>query len=414
MSTWQNLSGSSTATVKTQNLTAILFALLQNERPSRVQMAHLTGLSATTITNLVAGLIEQGVVVESGAVETESRHRVGRPPTALQLVPEARYAIGVHIGVGRIHAAVANLYAAPVHSISWNHPLDQPADAVLDEVAQLVERVIEQSGVARERIVGVGVGASGLVDPHTGVNVFAPNLGWHDVPIERLLRHSTHLPVTVDNNVRAMTLSEAFFGAGRDVRTMALVYARIGVGAGFVVDGQVYRGSGAGAGEIGHMTIIPEGGAACRCGNTGCLETLISEPVVVDIAHHLAEQEPNGTLAACMREAGGTPIECIFAAARQGDATVQTLLESRARYLGIALANLVNVFNPELILLGGFLSQGLDLLLPAVESTMRQRTFANLGDLVQIKPASFGPQAGIIGAATLALNTFFYQQPELG
>jgi predicted NBD/HSP70 family sugar kinase len=242
----------------------------------------------------------------------------------------------------------------------------------------------------------------------------APNLGWRDVPIRDWLTERLGLPVCVDNNVRAMALGEAWFGTGQDVRALAFVYARIGVGAGFVVDGQLFRGSGAGAGEVGHTTIIPDGGDRCRCGNAGCLETLVSEPAVVSLAEELARQNPQGILARHLRSVEGTSsdIERIFAAARAGDEATRTMLNERARYMGIALANLVNTFNPELILLGGMLAQGQDLLLPVMEATMRQQAFANLGEQVQLQTTSFGRQAGVVGAATLALNAFFYQQPD--
>jgi glucokinase-like ROK family protein len=283
---------------------------------------------------------------------------------------------------------------------------------VLTETSALVKKAIIQSGVDPQQVVGVGVGASGLVNPYTGVNVVAPNLGWRDVPMRDWFAEWLGLPVCVDNNVRAMALGEAMFGMDQAVHTLAFVYARIGVGAGFVVDGQLYRGSGAGAGEIGHTTIIPDGGDLCRCGNTGCLETLVSEPAIVRLAEELARQDRQSILATHLQNGEGTAIERIFAAARAGDTATCAMLNERACYIGIALANLVNVLNPELIVLGGIFAQGQDLLLPLTESTLRQRAFANLGERVRLQTASFGRQAGVIGAAALALNAFFYQQPE--
>ncbi|MBZ0288163.1 MAG: ROK family protein, partial [Anaerolineae bacterium] len=164
----------------------------------------------------------------------------------------------------------------------------------------------------------------------------------------------------------------------------------------------------AGAGEIGHTTMIPDGGELCGCGNTGCLETLVSEPAIVRAAKRLAAAHPGGILADCFENGEGKPIERVFAAARAGDHATCKLLEERAHYMGIALANLVNVLNPELIVMGGIFAQGQDVLLPAVEATMKARAFAGLGDRVTLQTAR--PGAGIIGAASLALNTFFYQQ----
>ena len=179
----------------------------------------------------------------------------------------------------------------------------------------LAEEVIAGGCVRRESLVGVGVGASGLVDPETGVNVLAPNLGWRDMPLRDIFSRRLDMPVFVDNNVRAMALAEAMFGAGRGVNTLAFVYGRVGVGAGFVVGGEVYRGSKAGAGEIGHTTVIPAGGAPCRCGNTGCLETLISEPEIVRQAQLLAARagvDPGSPLERSRgrRRAARMPVGC--------------------------------------------------------------------------------------------------------
>jgi glucokinase-like ROK family protein len=412
MITQPTLVGSNVSTVKSHNLRAVLLMLLLHEHISRVRVAQLTGLSTTTITNLISELLDQGIVAEEGVEEPTRRRGAGRPRTALRLVPEARHAVGIHIGVGSVRVGVTDLRARLGSLLSLAHPLEKSSEEVLTETSALVKKAIIQSGVDPQQVVGVGVGASGLVNPYTGVNVVAPNLGWRDVPMRDWFAEWLGLPVCVDNNVRAMALGEAMFGTDQDVHTLAFVYARIGVGAGFVVDGQLYRGSGAGAGEIGHTTIIPDGGDPCRCGNTGCLETLVSEPAIVRLAEELARQDRQSILATHLQNGEGTTIERIFAAARAGDTATCAMLNERACYIGIALANLVNVLNPELIVLGGIFAQGQDLLLPLTESTLRQRAFANLGERVRLQTASFGRQAGVIGAAALALNAFFYQQPE--
>jgi predicted NBD/HSP70 family sugar kinase len=361
MSIHRSFLGSNSSTLKSHNMRAVLLTLLKNRDISRVRLAELTGLSATTISNLVADLLDRGIVTEEGTKQPESRRKVGRPRTALRLAPEARHAVGVHIGVSQVRVAVTDLYAHPLSFLSLDHLGGKSPPEALNETAALIQEGITQSGVDPDRVVGVCVGASGLVNPHSGVNVFAPNLDWHNVPIREQLAKRLQLPVCVENNVRAMVLGEALFGAGQGVSALAFVYARVGVGAGFVVDGQLYRGSAAGAGEIGHMTIIPDGGDACRCGNTGCLETLVAEPVIVRLAEELARQDRNGILATSLAQGEGTPIERVFEAARAGDIGTLDMLSRRARYMGIALANLVNVLNPELILLGGVFAQGQDI-----------------------------------------------------
>jgi predicted NBD/HSP70 family sugar kinase len=408
------LSGSNGSTIKSNNIRAILMTLLRYEAVSRVRLAQMTGVSPTTITNLTNELLEQGVIAEEDTGKRRMlglRRRAGRPQTGLRLVPNARFVVAVHIDVDAVYITVSDLFAQPVVRRSFPLMGDTLPENVLPQITAMAREAMAESGIPTRFFIGAGVGASGLVDPYTGVNVIAPNLGWHNVPLRDALSEYLGLPVSVDNNVRAMALGEMLFGAGRTPReghTLAFVYSRVGVGAGFVVGGQLYRGSGAGAGEIGHTTMIPDGGELCGCGNTGCLETLVSEPAIVRAAKKHAAENPGGVLAESLANDEGKLIERVFSAARAGDEMTRKLLDERAHYMGIALANLVNVLNPELIVMGGIFAQGQDVLLPAVEATMRARAFAGLGERVTLQTAR--PGAGITGAASLALNSFFYQQ----
>jgi glucokinase-like ROK family protein len=406
-------SGSNASLVKNHNLRAILLTFLHTGQVSRAHLAKSTALSSTTITNIVGELLDQGIVAEEGAESYKGRRSVGRPRTSLRLIPNARFAVGIHIGIGTLRAAVTNLNAEVIENAITAYDIQLPANGVLELIAGLVEDTVARSGVDRKRLIGLGVGASGLVNYQTGTNVLAPTLGWHNVPVRDWLEARLKMAVCVDNNVRAMALGEALFGAGRGVNSLAFVYGRVGVGAGFVVNGQLFRGSGAGAGEIGHTVMIPDGGELCHCGKHGCLETLVSEPVLVNEAERIAREHPDSIIAAKLAQTGeAKPIERVFDAARSGDTRTRTLIEERARYLGIALANLVNVLNPELILLGGMFAEGQELFAPVTEATMRQTAFAGLGERVRLQTTNFGWRAGVIGAAALALTTFFYEQSE--
>jgi glucokinase-like ROK family protein len=321
--------------------------------------------------------------------------------------------IGVHIGVGLFRVAITNLCAEILHSHIEPFDIHTPAIDVLENIIAIIQTLISEGQIDRKLLLGIGVGASGLVDYQTGVNILAPNLGWHDIPIQTILETSLNLPVTVDNNVRAMALGEAYFGQGRGIDSLAFVYGRTGVGAGFVVDGKVFRGAGAGAGELGHVIMVPEGGEACRCGQNGCLETLVSEQVILRRAETAALKRPEGQLAACLRNPGeGRPIEAVFRAARLGDPDAADIVEQVGCYLGIALANLINIFNPELILLGGMYAQAEDLIVPQAAKTMRNMAFAGMGEKVRLQTTGFGWRAGVIGAAALALMSFFYDRNQ--
>ncbi len=411
----QNFQGSNINLVKLHNLRVVLLSLLHESNFSRAQLAQKTNLSNTTITNLIAELINQGIVsdVEEADLEPGELRPVGRPRTGIHLEPNARFVVGVHIGVGLFRVGVSNIYNEMLLNQVVHFDIDQPSDQVMVQILETIEKVLAASGVERSKILGIGIGASGLVDFQTGINSLAPNLNWHDVPMRDYFQQKLNLPVVVDNNVRTMAIGETYFGAGRGVDSLAFVYGRTGVGAGLIFKGEVFRGSTKGAGEIGHTVMLLHGGELCRCGNRGCLETLISEESLLRQADQIARLYPQGILARTISaEDDISPIERVFRAARAGDETVRAMLEDRAFYLGVALAGVVNLFNPELILLGGIFARGQDFFLPPVIKTVSQMSFGGMGKRVRIEATSFGWKAGVLGASALALVYFFYQ-PEL-
>lgn len=406
-----SLYGNNIVSVKEHNLQVVLLSLLYGDQLSRAELAKKIHLSSTTITNLIAELLEAGLVTESDCrdQEIEGSRPVGRPRTAICLVPDARFVIGVHVGVGSFRVGLANLRDEILYSQREQFEIQADANEVLDQIVACVKKVIHESEIDPAKILGVGVGLSGLVDFESGVNVLAPNLNWRNVPVKSILASNLGLPVVVDNNVRCMALGETYFGVGRDLGSLVFVYGRIGVGAGFISKGEVFRGSSMGAGEIGHTTILLEGGEPCRCGKWGCLETLVSETVIISQAEQLIKNHPEGILSNWITaNPDETIINCVFEAARQGDESVRALLAQKAYYLGVALANMVNLYNPELILLGGMFAQEQEYFIDPVITTVRQLTFGDLGSQVRIEATSFGWKAGVIGAAALALTELFY------
>ncbi|MCI0711610.1 MAG: ROK family transcriptional regulator [Chloroflexi bacterium] len=403
----RSVSGSKGSQARARNLSITLLSLLDNDGISRVTIADRAGLSTAAISKITGELIDQGLVVEEGTVSTGS---VGRPQRALYLVPDARYALAIHINVDYVRVALTDLLAHTVTSHTLPYGDQPPVDDVLNDTVRAVHDMLAEQNVATGDIVGVGIAASGLVDPSTGVNVLAPNLGWQDVALRDYFEQKLNLPVCVDNNVRAMALGEAMFGIARDVYSLAFVYSHIGVGAGLVVDGELYRGGAGGAGEIGHTTIMLFNGEPCRCGNHGCLETLVSDRVIIKLAKQLAGQNriKSPILYEHMKRSEYSDMQNIFDAARSGDEPTGQLLRKRAEYMGIGLANLVNIVNPEMIVFGGTFAQGADILLPKVEAVIRERAFADLGGQVQVRATEFTDE-GITGAAALALDTFFYR-----
>lgn len=397
--------GINSSNIKLHNISAILLNLLHNTNVSRVSLAQLLGVSTATITNLVAELVNQGLIIEEGFIRNNGQANVGRPQKALSLVPDSRYAIGIHIDVGRVYITITNICGTVLEKQTFDHQLHTAWHQVMNQIVDVVEDVINRSGVDRNDIVGAGVAASGLIDPKSGVNVIAPNLNWHDVPIHDYLQSKLNLPIQVENNVRAMALGEALLGDQSNANVMAFIYARIGVGAGLVLNRQIYRGAGAGAGEIGHTIVSIQSDEGIQ---THSLESLFSEPAIMEAVDTLIKQHPDSTLAQHIEQYGKT-LKTVFQAGVDGDNHVLALLKERAHYFGIALANLINIFNPERIVLGGIFTYEQSLILPAIQQTVKQYAFANLSDHVQLQVTNFGQEAGMIGAAALALDSFFYR-----
>lgn len=406
------LLGGNVNRTKAHNIRAVLLRLLYAEPAFRVPIARQLALSTTTITNIVDELIQLGLVSEEGIEETSGPRRVGRPRAALRLVKDARYAIGVQMGVETYRIAITNLKAEIIVHHSYTFSRSTSPNDIFHNIAGQIEDIIAENNLDRSRIVGVGVGAAGLVNYRTGVNILSANLGWENIPVRDLLYERLNLPVMVDNNVKAMALGEGFFGSGRNANSLIFVYGRAGVGSGIMIGNHLLRGTDLGAGEIGHTIVQADGGKACRCGQRGCLETLVSEGALLNETEKLIQKNPDSLLAQTMRTGEGRTIDRLFKAAHEGDIQAKDLVENAARYLGIALANLVNLLNPEIILVGGLFAQGQDLILPVARETLEKTAFAGLGKKVRLQATCFGWQAGIVGAAALALITFFYSNPE--
>jgi len=198
--------GHNLTVVKAHNLSAILLRLLRNETVSRVELANELSLTSSTISNLAAELLDDGIITEVEVEETSTRRRVGRPRQMLKLIPSARYSIGVHIGVGIFRIAITNLRAKIIISQTTEFDLETSYDEVMVNIVEEINHLIEISGVDQNLIIGIGIGASGLVDRENGINVLSPRLGWENVPIRAILESHFDLPVCVDNNVRSMAL----------------------------------------------------------------------------------------------------------------------------------------------------------------------------------------------------------------
>lgn len=396
--------GANHQVLKQNNQAAVFRAVRALSPIARVDLARETGLNPGTVTNIVDELIASGLVSETG----EGTSRVGRKPIHLGVNPTARYAIGVDITRGSIAGAVVDL-AGRVHQ-----RVDEPSGpgatgaAVLGAVSGTVERLLEaMSAHERRLLIGIGVGAPGPLSFRSGRYAAAPAFGtWDDLSLRDEVERCFGLLTFVDNNGNTSALAEWWFGAGQGVDDFVLLTVGTGVGGGLMLGGDLYRGGHDLAGELGHLSINADG-PRCACGNHGCLELYVSVPrVLASVQAALATGEPSLLRSTNQSAGDALSLAALVQAARQDDAVASRVLHDFARSLAAGIVTLVNLFDPQLVLLGRELATADDALLDLVRGEVRRRLIPTLADQVRVERAAL-PDAPVVGAATLTLTEFF-------
>ncbi|OHV89353.1 ROK family protein [Mesorhizobium sp. ORS 3428] len=271
--------------------------------------------------------------------------------------------------------------------------------AVIRQIIALAERLLNEHPQAK--VIGLGACAPGPLDPKAGIVIAPPTLaGWHNVPLMDILSRQFGLPVRLENDGNAAALGEWRFGAGRRTDSLVFVTVSTGIGGGVVADGRLYHGRRGLAAEIGHMTITGEGDR-CFCGNIGCFEAVASGTALGRRATQLTAPG-DGSLLRCLSKGGDVSARHVVEAARAGDVTAHELVEAEARWLGIGFTNLLHLYSPDLIVMGGGLAKGFDLLAPGIRATVEERAMPAYRE-VPIVPAELGDRAGLVGAASLIL-----------
>ncbi len=307
--------------------------------------------------------------------------------------------VGVDLGGTNIRAAVFDEGLEVLGRSEVPTRAQEAADDVIGRIAACVREALDRSSVAPEEVGGVGVGAAGLTDWRTGVVVLASNLGWKNVPLkERLQQELDGLRVEVDKDTNAAALAEARLGAGREFGHFLYVTAGTGIGGGLILDGALYRGATGGAGDIGHVVVDPDG-PPCGCGGHGCVEVFSSGAGMVDRAREMLSGGAQADSSSMTIE--GLTTETIFRSADEGDAVAARVVETAGRALGLALADYVNLNNPEAIVLGGGVARAGRVYTDPVERELRRRALPALGEVVTVMPPALGDDVGVAGAALL-------------
>lgn len=382
------------ALLRRVNFAAVLSYLRLKAPLSRAALAELTGLNPATITRLVRELIDQGFVREIGAQTSTA----GRPSILLEMNPEAGYILGARVDVDSHSVILANFASEIIWRHDENHrPTDDKA-AVQENLLHMIHQAGSQASKNGRRILGLGLSLPGLVDANLGTLLFAPNLGWSNTPMKDWLKQSFDFPIYVDNEANLAALGEAYFGAARDCNFVLYINITAGVGAGIVLNQRILPGSSGLAGEVGHMTIDPNGGR-CNCGNYGCWETYVSAPVIFRrIREAIRGGLQSGLSMELLENFNRTSIPAVVEAAKQGDPAVRSAFEETAKYIGMGLANLINIFNPRRVVLGGYLSPIYPFILKTIHSVVQERALKWSSEATDIVVASCGSDASLMGA----------------
>jgi glucokinase len=313
-------------------------------------------------------------------------------------------ALGIDLGGSKILTAVVDAQGRMLSRDYRLTPAAQGPDPVVEAILQSSGQALDQAGLSRDGVAVFGIGAPGISNPETGVVFTSPNLpGWHNVPLGKTIERRSGKPTFLVNDANAAAIGELHFGAGKDARNFIYVTVSTGIGGGIIIDGQLYSGSTGTAGEIGHMAIV-SGGPRCNCGNTGCWETLASGSALArEALRRIGEGTPTSILGYVDGDVRKVTAKVIHAAAERNDRLARELIGQTAYYLGVGLANLINIFNPELVVIGGGLSNMGDILLKPAFQVASKRAFSQACKTARFARATLGGNSGVLGAAAFAL-----------
>ena len=380
----------------------LILNLIQSAGPlSRTDIARQSGLGNATVSEITGELVASGLIEEVGEGESTG----GRRPQFLRLNPEAGYVVGVKVMEQSLTCAVtdlnANVIAHHITPFGNDHRLAVIQKLLIDAI----QAVLQNAQIGRERVIGIGIGLAGLIDPQQGLICYSPYFDWRNVEFAEPLEAHFNLPVYLENDVNTLTIAEQWFGHGRQVDHFAVVTVGRGIGSGIVTNGQFCRDA---AGEIGHTTLLLDG-PRCDCGKQGCLEAVAADPAVIrDIKQRLSLGGESS-----LSSIDSLTFEAVVAAADAGDGLAADALARSGYCLGIGIANLINLLSPRLVIVSGEGIRAGAHRLDPMRRAIGEHVFDGLGEQVKIVTEWVGDETWARGAASLVLGEIF-KSPVLG
>jgi len=371
---------------------------------SRADLARKMGLSRAAISSIVNDLLVTDILREAPREVASS----GRPPINLEINPQRGYVVGIDIGVTHILMGVADLSAQVLSEIDIPFSIEQGPEGGLAVVDNILRDLLPQAAIKLEDILAIGVGVPGPVVAEKGAVSEPPVMpGWHNYPIRKHLQTLWGCPISLNNDAEMGALGEWAYGAGRGEQHLAYIKVGSGIGSGFLLNGQIYCGVSGSAGEIGHITVDPHG-PLCTCGNRGCLEVFSGGQAIARQAQEAMRSNGHTQLSSL------APIDQITArevalAAQRGDLVAQQILTQAGSHLGTAVANLINLLNPGMVVIGGGVSQIGDLFLEPIRKAVSERCLHAVVQNVRITAAVLGQRSSLMGSVAQAITISLHQ-----
>ncbi len=390
--------------LKKRNKHLILNTIRKKGAISRHNITTLTGIRPATVIDFVNKLIKDGLVKEIG----EGKSTGGRKPLLLELNPENRFAVGVHLGGTKIIAVVADLNGNIIHKVEKRSGAYKGKDSFTKGTLETITEVIKNSKIKTNKIIGIGLGIAGLVDKERGISLYCSHHSWwRDIPFKDIVEREFKKPTYVENDTRALTMGEKWFGAGKNAESFLYLEVSEGIGMGAFLNGGLYSGIGGSGGELGHTTIDKDG-PLCPCGNHGCLETIASTIAIEKRMKELLEQGVNSLIKEEVKgNLNKVTFSTIVKAAQKGDKVAFQVLEDAGKHIGIGTANVVNLFNPALVIIGGLIAEAGNLILDPIRRTVKTCALTKLANEVDIRLTEFNETGTALGATTLVLEKLF-------
>lgn len=379
--------------MRRSNRAALLYKIYLDGPLSRHELAQVTALSQASVSNLVGEMIAEGLVEEAGLVDSEG----GRPRTLVRMAPQFGYVVGVDVGETRVQVELFDMSMTALAKVEYPIQRAELApDTIVADILGGLAVVSASAQVPAEAILGLGVAVSGVVDQGDDGMVHAQTLGWDGIPLRAMLRAGTPIAVHIDNGAKTLGQAEMWFGAGRGAQHAVIALVGSGVGAAVVADGASYRGARSSAGEWGHTTIV-YGGRLCRCGARGCLEAYVG-------AEGILERYRDANRGAAADGADEESAIAALIAAADTSRRAEKVLHETIGYLGAGIAGLINLFNPERIVLGGWAGLALgERWLPDISRAASEHALSRPFSQATIELCQLGPDAVALGAATLPI-----------